>query len=260
MSHRPRPPLDQTDSRLEFETLISDTSAALMTAAPERVERVIEEALGRVREFFLGDRCALLEISDDRQVARVRMASYAAGVDPVPSSMNLSALFPWAAKTLFQDRAPISISRMADLPPVASGDRPGWVRLGIRSALALPVEMFPEVRHVIVVQSIHEEIEWPEPLVTRLRILGELLVGSLRWNETMVELREAEARLTLAADSAEAGLWTLDRDTGAFWLTDRSRNLFGFSPVDVITLARFESALHPDDRDAVRSAFELAYR
>ena len=115
MSHRPRPPFDQADSRLEFETLISDTSAALMTAMPEQVERVIEEALGRVREFFLGDRCALLEVSDDRQVARVRMASYAAGVDQVPSSMNLSAIFPWAARTLFQDRAPMRISRMADL-------------------------------------------------------------------------------------------------------------------------------------------------
>ena len=260
MSHRPRPPIDQADSRLEFETLISDTSAALMTAMPEQVERVIEEALGRVREFFLGDRCALLEVSDDRQVARVRMASYAAGVDQVPSSMNLSAIFPWAARTLFQDRAPMRVSRMADLPPEASGDRPGWVRLGIRSALALPIEMFPEVRHVIVVQSVHEEIEWPDLLVTRLRTLGELLVGSLRRKEAMEELRESEARLTLAADSAEAGLWTLDRDTGALWLTDRARNLLGFSPTEVATLARFESALHPDNQDAVRSAIELAYR
>ena len=260
MSHRPRPPLDQTDSLLEFETLISDTSAALMTAAPEQVERVIEEALGHVREFFLGDRCALLEVSDDRQVARVRMASYAAGVDQVPPSMNLSAVFPWAARSLFQDRAPMRISRMADLPPEASGDRPGWVRLGIRSALALPVEMFPEVRHVIVVQSVHEEIEWPDLLVTRLRILGELLVGSLRRNEAMEELRESEARLALAAESAEAGLWTIDRDTGALWLTDRSRNLVGFSPTEVATLARFERVVHPDDRNSVRSAIELAYR
>ena len=260
MSHRPRPSRDQAQSRLEFETLISDTSAALMSAAPERVERVLEHALTRIREFFHSDRCALLEVSRDRQFVHVRLASYADGVEHVPPTMNLQALFPWAARTLFQDRSPFTISKMSDLPAEASGDVPGWVHLGVRSACALPVETSSEVRHVLVVQAVREEIEWPGSLVTRLRILGELLVGSLRRNDAMVDLREAEERLALAAESAEAGLWTVDRDTGALWLTDRSRNLVGFSPTEVATLARFESLVHPDDRDAVRSAIELAYR
>ena len=39
-------------------------------------------------------------------------------------------------------------------------------------------------------------------------------------------LRESEARLSLAAASANAGLWTLDPDTGQIWATDKLYELF----------------------------------
>jgi hypothetical protein len=58
-SHPAASPLE---GRLEFETLISDTSATVMAAAPEQLGRAIEGALERVREFFRADRCALLSV------------------------------------------------------------------------------------------------------------------------------------------------------------------------------------------------------
>ena len=54
---------DVLGSRLEFETLISDTSAALFAAPAGQVEAEVERSLERVRRFFGADRCALLSVS-----------------------------------------------------------------------------------------------------------------------------------------------------------------------------------------------------
>jgi PAS domain S-box-containing protein len=74
--------------------------------------------------------------------------------------------------------------------------------------------------------------------------------------ELVAALREAEERLSLAADSAEAGLWELDYRTGVFWATERARVLFGYAPDEVIDLARVEASVHPDDVGSVRQAIE----
>jgi PAS domain S-box-containing protein len=74
--------------------------------------------------------------------------------------------------------------------------------------------------------------------------------------ELLAALREAEERLSLVADSAEAGLWELDFRTGVFRATERARALFGYAPDEIIDLARVEASVHPDDADSVRQAIE----
>jgi PAS domain S-box-containing protein len=96
--------------------------------------------------------------------------------------------------------------------------------------------------------------------VTRLRTLGEMLVSAPRRAEVVAGLREAEERLSLAADSAEAGLWTLDYGTGFFWATGRARAIFGYSPDEIITVERLETTVHPSDRERVRGAIERSSR
>jgi PAS domain S-box-containing protein len=149
---------------------------------------------------------------------------------------------------------------MCDLPPEAEADLPAWRHLGIRSALTLPIETGPDVRHMIVIQTVHQECDWPDALVKRLRVLGELFVGCLERREMLSGLRLAEARVSLAADSAEAGLWTLDPRSGLFWLTERARTIYGYSPEEVVTVERLEASVHPDDRDSVRAAIDRALR
>lgn len=56
------------ENRLEFETLISDMSAALFANPPEQFGPAVERALERVRVFLQADRCALRSVSADLQV------------------------------------------------------------------------------------------------------------------------------------------------------------------------------------------------
>ena len=123
MPQRSNQPSGPIESRLEFETLISDTSADLFAAPPDQVEPAVERALHRVREFFRADRCALLSVSADQQLVNVRLASYAEGVSAVAPGVNLAPMFTWAAHRLLVERLPVRISRVEELPPEATVDR-----------------------------------------------------------------------------------------------------------------------------------------
>jgi signal transduction histidine kinase len=242
------------EGRLEFETLISDTSAALMGASPEQVDAAIEGALGRVREFFRADRCALLSVDADRTAAHVRLASYAEGVSRVPSDVNLVDVFPWAARKVLVEHVPVRVSSLTDLPVEASPERPSWEAMGIRSCLLLAIEIGASIRHLIVIHTVHDEQAWPDALVTRLRVLGELLAGCLERKEMVHELRETEARLTSGADLAGLAHYELDYVRGVSRADDRFHDICGTPPDErqgLQALRFWMEHLHPDDRPRV---------
>lgn len=76
--------------------------------------------------------------------------------------------------------------------------------------------------------------------------------------EKDIALRGSEVKLALAADAADAGLWSFERKTGRMWATPRTLAMFNLqsgahhSVVDVL------KAVHPDDRQRVRQAFDRA--
>ena len=258
MAPRAQIPAEGLESRLEFEELISDTSAALLAVAPDQVEATVRQALARVRDFFRVDRCALLSVSADLKTVTVRMGAYAEGIADVPADINLAQVFPWSYQTLLVERAPVRIERIGDLPSDAHAEREAWKQLPIRSALTLPIETAGTIGHIIVLNTVARERAWPDAFVTRLRVLGELLVGALQRQAMFADLREAEAQMSLAADSAGAGLWTLDYGTGRFWATHRARKMFGYALDEVIGLDRLQASVHPEDWGAVKSAIARA--
>jgi PAS domain S-box-containing protein len=240
--------------RLEFETLIADTSAVLMVASPEQANGVIEQALDRVRAFFDADRCALLQVNTPHHVASVRLASNAEGVAPVPSDVNLAEVFPWATHRLLVERLPVRISRLDDLPPEARPERPRWEAMGIRSSLVIPVETGAEVHHLIAIQTVHREHDWPDALVTRVRVLGDLFVGCLERNATIDGLREAEASLKSGADLAGLAHYAVDYPGKVVLADVRFYEICGTPPDarDGLDAVHFwVDHIHPDDRTPV---------
>jgi PAS domain S-box-containing protein len=71
-------------------------------------------------------------------------------------------------------------------------------------------------------------------------------------------LVQAEEQLRLATDAAEVGFWDVDPATGAVLWPVRVKAMYGL-PADMpVTMRDFYAALHPDDRERVRAAFEAA--
>jgi two-component system, LuxR family, sensor kinase FixL len=74
-------------------------------------------------------------------------------------------------------------------------------------------------------------------------------------------LRDSEARMSLAAESAQLALWDWDFTNDKVWMTDEGRKFLGFEPGEPIhfsNLASLGGRVHPDDRVGRAAAIQRA--
>ena len=250
---------DSTDA-FAFEALIADLSSRFVNLAPDELDHEIEDALRRVCEQLDIDLALLWQWSD------------APGcLVPTHGWCAIEGLRP--SEPMRQDQYPVPDKPAAGGHP---GHRPfacgpaggGGRRSGDAPPLRHQVGRGPSARRGEGKARGRPGPQCPPGGPRLARLAGDaaaahragLLPTRSPAGRHDLNLRESEERLTLAADAAEAGLWTLDIGTGLIWGTDRARALFGYSPDEVIDMARFEASVHPDDRGAVRDALERSAR
>jgi PAS domain S-box-containing protein len=73
-------------------------------------------------------------------------------------------------------------------------------------------------------------------------------------------LRESEARMRLATEAAQVGMWFWDLLDNRLSWTPICRQLFGVSQDEELTYARFIDAVHPEDRPRIDEAVERSLR
>ena len=106
---------------------------------------------------------------------------------------------------------------------LAALDRENLRRFGVKSNLTLPLSVGgSSTVRALGFNTTRAERTWPDAVAKRLQLVAHVFGNALARKRADETLRESEERLTLAADSAEAGLWTLDYSTGVFWATDRA--------------------------------------
>ena len=71
-------------------------------------------------------------------------------------------------------------------------------------------------------------------------------------------LRESEARMSLAVDAADFGIWILDLARNEIWASEKWRELFGFAPAEPLEFDVILKRLHPDDREGLEHALAMA--
>ena len=233
----PQPSAEHLESLLEFETLIADLSSRFINLPPGEVDREIEDALRRVCELPRHrSRGALAVVGRDpgRHRAHPRLprpgrsaASRAAAPGAVPLVRRADAGRPHGRRSLRWRscrRRPPSTGRAA---AVSASSRACASRS--RSGASRPSAPWR-------FNTLREERDWPDALVKRLQLVAQVFTNALARRRHELSLQESEERLALAADSAEAGLWTLDYGTGVFWATARARAIFGYSPDEIIDM------------------------
>jgi PAS domain S-box-containing protein len=73
-------------------------------------------------------------------------------------------------------------------------------------------------------------------------------------------LRESEARLSLAADSAGAILWSMEIPTSRIWTTEKVEESLGLAGSEGLNFETFLNRVHSEDRERVRRAVLQAVR
>ena len=262
MAKHAHPSADRPEIRLEFETLISDLSSRFINLPPGEVDRGIEDAQRRVCEVLGVDLSALWEGTDAVRDPLTLTHFYSSEEDLLSTMRGMSAqeYFPWLQQEMLAGRS-VAVSSLEDLPEAAALDRENLRLFGVKSNLTVPLSAGgASPVGALGFNTTRAERDWPDALVKRLELVAQVFANALTRKRADEELRESEARLSLAADSAEAGLWTLDYATGVLWATKRGRAIFGYSPDEVLSMERFEASVHPEDWDLVRGAIERSAR
>jgi PAS domain S-box-containing protein len=254
------PPADHLGSRLEFEALVADLSSRFVHLPPGEVDFEIADALRRVCNLLEIDLAVLWQWSDTAPQVIAPTHVYPAGDDPQAPEPLHQEQYPWYRQEMLAGRM-IAISSLEELPAEAAVDRESARRVGIRSNLCLPLAVGGEPPlGALGLNTLSAARDWTDEVVNRLQLVAQVFTNALARKRHELTLRESEARLALAVDSAEAGPWTLDFGTGVFWVTEKARAIFGYSADEIIDLSRLEASVHPDDRDLVREAIERSGR
>ena len=242
-----------------FETLLADLSSTFIDLPPGDVDRAIHAELRRVCEFLSIDLAVLWRWSiSEPRVPSPTHVYWAAEASPARTAAAgalalvapADARRPSGSGLVCGSAAAGGLQKTSSTGAVTASSRACAFRSGRR----------PEAPRRPGVQYPAAPGDWPQTLVQRLRLVAQVFAHALAGQSADEALRESEARLGLAADAAEAGLWTLDYGTGVFWVTPRARAIFGYSPDEVVDLKRFEASVHPDDWHLLQSAIERSAR
>lgn len=237
--------------------LLSDLSARFVNLPADQVDVEIENAQRLVCECLELDISTFWEWEADASDVLLLTHLYRPlGGPPVPERMTATEHFPWSWSQLLKHGVTI-LSRTEEAPTEAAIDLAGWRHFGIRSNLGFALAAGGgKTLGVISFCTTQTERTWTESLVKRLGLVAQVFANAIVRARAEHALRESEARLGLAADAADAGLWAMDLSTGCYWLTEKARKPFEFRVDEVVTLDRVLEIVHPEDRDFLRQTVE----
>ncbi len=239
----------QIDEQLRFEGLISNLSSDFVNIPSDHVDDTIRKWLRTLVEFFQVDRCTIGLFSNESNRLSTTYNYQVSGADSPPPSATTEQL-PWYFGQLIAGKDVI-INRVEDLPPDALAERRLCLNMNVKSILAVPLRMGGHTLGSCVFVSTRAERIWPERLIPRLRLVGEVFANAILRKQTDVLLREREERISLITEAVDAGLWIMDVDTKKVWVSPKSREIFQFAPDEEITYERYFRVIHPEDRDRV---------
>src|ERR1700722_1535899 len=182
------PLASRVDERVRFESLLADLSATFVNLASEQVDSQIESALGRLVQFLGVDRGGLGEFVRDRKQLVVTHSYQAPGIPLLPRVV-LDEEWPWYARTIYQGEV-LRLSGLPDsLPAEASREREYCARVGMKAHVMVPLKVLGSVVGTIGFASFSRHREWPDDLVQRLRLVGEIFTNAIARKQADEALR-----------------------------------------------------------------------
>jgi formate hydrogenlyase transcriptional activator len=254
LKQNPFPPMtiNPRNSMAQFEMLISDLSARFINLPSAQVDQVIEEAQHSVCDCLGLDLAALWQWAPENPHWFVMTHVYRPqGGPPIPDQMDAREYFPWILRQMREGRT-VLFSSLEDPPAEAARDLESLRFFGIKTVLCVPLsDGEGSSIGCLSFHSMREVRSWPEAIVKRLQLVAQIFANVLLRKQADQALQENEARLSLAVDSANVGLWIFDLQTDCFWISERARMLFGYAVGEKVSFNQFFQLVHPEDRQQV---------
>jgi signal transduction histidine kinase len=128
---------------------------------------------------------------------------------------------------------------------------------GLRACWSTPI-LSPQGEVLGSFAMYRQETRGPEPEETRLTEIATHIAGIAIDRQRQQEvLRERDARISVAAESADLAFWVLYPE-GDAWMSDKGRRIYGFDSNLPLTCELILSRVHPDERAAVKAEYDRA--
>ena len=246
--------LQELDQSLRFEELLADISARFINLPADQVDDVILDTQRQICERLGFDMSTLWQCSGGRQQKMRLTHLFRPPTGPNPAAeIDCEVMFPWIYQQMIRGRTVNILTE--DLPPEAARDQETRRFFGIKSAVTIPLSAGTgPIAGILTFNSLSRERLVTDEEVRRLKLVAQILANVLVRKQMEEELVKNEERLSLAIDSAEAGIWEFDCSTEVFWVNRRTVDLFGFPPGEQVSWASIRPMIHPDDLEMVRQA------
>ncbi|HBB86540.1 MAG TPA: hypothetical protein DC047_02865 [Blastocatellia bacterium] len=249
------------DERLRFETMVTELSATFANLSPNEVDREIDNWLQTLAAFLGVDRASFLQFGDD-WTTLYRSHSYTVpGVEPLPPPpTGLKDPFPWITDQLRRG-VTVNWSRIPDdMAEDAVNEKEYAARIGVKSGLSIPVLMGGSVICAISFTSILTYHDWPEAMVARLRLVGEIFAAAVERKRAEGALREAEQKYREIFANAGEGIFQSTPDGRYIEANPTLARMYGFSSPEELINSRQDISLQvyvdPARRDEFKRQLE----
>jgi PAS domain S-box-containing protein len=129
---------------------------------------------------------------------------------------------------------------------------------GLRACWSTPI-LSPQGEVLGSFAMYREETRGPQPEELRLTQIATHIAGiAIDRQRAQQTLREREARINLAAESADLAFWVIYPEQNAAWMSDKGRAIYGFEPELPLSRDLICGRVHPDERASVHAAFDHA--
>ncbi len=180
-------------TRLDFEKLIANLSAEFVNIAPDKVDNIIIGGLKQIVEFFGVDRSTLFKFSTDRKEI---LSTHSYAIDGVPTRAHIHVHLEFPVTVRKWRRGEVfCLSSVEDLPE--ESDRESYRKWGIASTMTIPLSLGGSVEYVIAIGNANHERSWPEELIPRLQLIGEVFANALARKETAEKSEDLMHRLEM---------------------------------------------------------------
>lgn len=190
-----------TEELLAFERMLANLSARFANVPAEQVESEIRVTQTIVRQFLGFDRSTFAEFQEDGSLV-VLSSTAIEGVDPTPLG-PLPTQLSWFIAKLRAGEIFALQNPADDLPPEAVGEAEYVRRTGLHSHLSIPFRIGGRIIGAIAFAAFRETRAWPDDLIARLTLVGEVFAHAIARKREQEKLLGAMAEIKVLKDRLE---------------------------------------------------------
>ncbi len=180
---------ERIDELLGFEQLLSDLSAELINLPIENLDKEIAQWLRRSAEFLKIDRAVLYEFTNSETTLEA-IDAYAGPEIPTAPALLRREDVPSLFERIVRGET-MAIEAPGDLPAEPADYLRHLTEQGIQSSVAVPLRVGGGIRGCVGWAALRAQREWPDALLRRMGLVGEILGSGLARSRSEAKLRSA---------------------------------------------------------------------